>query len=84
MPNKRWNNEAKEYIFNKFSEFKQSKGKQGINPEIREKSEILSEVYEKDPFFLQYSRSTFAGHYLDIANKFGINNIKKGARKQGE
>jgi hypothetical protein len=74
---------GRKFLVDQFSLYKQSEGKEGIDPSLRNKQDIL-EVFAKHPEVSGYKEGRFPINFRDTAAAFRINETKDRARKQGK
>lgn len=74
---------GRKYLVSQFSLYNESEGKEGIDPSLRNKQDIL-EIFAKHPEVSGYKEGRFPINFRDTAAAFQINKTKDRARKQGK
>ena len=78
----RRNGPGTKFLIEKFEEFIRSNQREGINPKIRDRNEILK-IFDQNPPLHRYIRNRFSPNFIALANNFEVNHQKEGTRKVG-
>lgn len=77
------NCDGRKFLLNQFKRFHLAEGREGINPDLQRKEDILN-IWRTNPHVRVYKENRFCTNFRDTANAYKIDRTKTGARKQGE
>ena len=72
------------FLLNEFQTYLDSKGKQGINPDLSDPIQICPLYHKHSSVFREYSESNFPKNFIRTSTNFKVSRKKSGTRSSGK